>query len=96
MVGLFVFKLEDSREWHLQFSMAGPMFSFCCSILLTRKSVKKEKYSILTVDTRHRNLVNSKEEAYRLKEDIEKLLMWADKWHVKFNAENYEVMHFGE
>ena len=39
------------------------------------------------------NAVDSEEDCYRLQEDINGLVRWAEKWQMEFNPEKCEVMH---
>ena len=36
------------------------------------------------------------EESHLLQEDLEKLQLWSDTWHLRFNAEKCKVMHIGK
>jgi len=39
--------------------------------------------------------INNQDDHIRLQSDLEKLLMWADKWQLQFNASKRKVMHYG-
>jgi len=46
-------------------------------------------------DTKVYRPVNNQDDHIRLQSDLEKLLMWADKWQLQFNASKCKVMHYG-
>ena len=46
-------------------------------------------------DTKIGRVVNSEAECLGLQEDIDGMVIWADKWQMEFIPEKCEVMHFG-
>ncbi len=46
-------------------------------------------------DTKMGSRVDSKEHAIDIQNDLDKMVEWADRWQMKFNAAKCKVMHVG-
>ena len=46
-------------------------------------------------DTKYGRVIRNEEDQAKMQRDIDKLLEWADKWQMDFNAKKCKMMHFG-
>ena len=47
-------------------------------------------------DTKYGRVIRNEEDQAKMQRDIDKLLEWADRWQMEFNAKKCKMMHFGE
>ena len=46
-------------------------------------------------DTKTYSCLNSNDQSEKLQRDIKSLTEWPDKWHLRFHADKYKVVHLG-
>jgi ribonucleases P/MRP protein subunit RPP40 len=56
---------------------------------------KKNRLWKFADDTKLLGRVRNQKEVNELKQDLDKLICWTDKWQMKFNSEKCKVMHIG-
>jgi hypothetical protein len=76
-----------------QGSVLGPIL-FIIFINDLEEGIKNRLWKFAD-DTKLLGRVRNQKEVNELKQDLDKLICWTDKWQMKFNSEKCKVMHIG-